>query len=106
MGLDLFGPPPAPPPALYVEEDLEGNVLHGLREGPWKIIQANPGNPRGLPAVALYDLDSDPKELHNLAPTEPSRTAQMLAALQRQEAQIQERAALDGGPARLADRRP
>jgi arylsulfatase A-like enzyme len=106
MGRNLFGPAPAQPPALYVEEDLEGNVLHGLREGPWKIIEANPGNPRGLPPIALYDLDSDPEELRNVAQAEPSRTARMLAALRRQQARIEERAALDGGATRLAARRP
>ena len=106
MGRNLFGPPPAQAPPVYVEEDLEGNVLHGLRDGPWKVIQANAGNPRGLPPVALYNLDQDPKEQRNLAQSDPERTSQMLAALQQKEAQIQERAALDGGPTRVADRRP
>jgi len=105
MGRNLFGPPPATPPPLYAEEDLEGNVLHGLREGPWKIIQANPGNPRGLPPAALYNLDEDPQERRNLAQADPSRTTQMLTALRQQETQIQERAETDG-PTRVADRRP
>ena len=78
----------------------------GCATVPGRSSRPTPEIRAGSLPVALYDLDADPKELHNLAQSEASRTAQMLAALQRQEAQIQERAALDGGPARLADRRP
>ena len=81
-GRDLFAPAPAAPP-LLAEESLEGNVLASLRSGGWKLITANPDNPRGLPPVALYDLDSDPGETRNRAADEPARVQAMRAELER-----------------------
>jgi arylsulfatase A-like enzyme len=66
QGRDLFGGGPAPQ-AVYAEEDHEGNELHSVRTRDWKLIVANPGNPRGLAPEELYDLRSDPKEKHNVA---------------------------------------
>ena len=51
----------------YSEEDHEGNVLWSLRTKTMKMIQANPGNPRGLQETELYDMSSDPMEMNNLA---------------------------------------
>jgi arylsulfatase A-like enzyme len=42
-------------------------VVHSLRTQMWKLIQANPNNPRGLPPLALYHLAEDPLEMDNLA---------------------------------------
>ncbi|RLB56018.1 MAG: hypothetical protein DRJ42_04540 [Deltaproteobacteria bacterium] len=56
---------------VYAEESHEGNVLESVRErrgtDEWKLITANPGNPRGLEAVELYRPDTDPGEAANLA---------------------------------------
>ena len=56
---------------VYAEESHEGNVLESVRErrgtDEYKLITANPGNPRGLDPVELYRVDLDPGEKHNLA---------------------------------------
>ncbi|MGI9432430.1 MAG: sulfatase-like hydrolase/transferase [Myxococcota bacterium] len=50
----------------FAEEDHEGNVLRSIRTESWKLIEANAGNPRGLPEKALYDVSGDRAELENL----------------------------------------
>ena len=50
----------------YAEEDHEGNVLRAIRTEDWKLIEANPDNPRGLPEKALYDMAGDRGETENL----------------------------------------
>lgn len=92
MGQDLFDGPVTEP--VIAEEDLEGNQLAAIRTGPWKLITANPGNPRGLATVELYNLDSDPGERRNLAHEESDRVAEMMAELRRL------RAGPGGAPAR------
>ncbi len=56
---------------IYAEESHEGNVLESVRElrgtDEYKLITANPGNPRGLEPVELYRVDLDPGETENLA---------------------------------------
>jgi arylsulfatase A-like enzyme len=68
---------------VLAEEDFEGNVLQALRSREWKLITANPGNPRGLPEVDLFDVQQDPKETHNLAGSAGGRVEEMRAALGR-----------------------
>ncbi|MFW6049847.1 MAG: sulfatase-like hydrolase/transferase [Myxococcota bacterium] len=55
---------------VYAEESHEGNVLESLRtrlDGrELKLITANAGNPRGLPAEELFDVARDPGEARNL----------------------------------------
>jgi arylsulfatase A-like enzyme len=70
QGRDLFSSA-EPPKALFQEEDHEGNVLHSVRSDKWKLIVANEGNPRGLPPVELFDVQSDPKETKNVAGDNP-----------------------------------
>jgi len=52
---------------VFSEEDHEGNVVLSLRTRNFKLIQANPNNPRGLPPVAVFNLTEDPWEKNNLA---------------------------------------
>ncbi len=49
------------------EEDHEGNVLRSLRTETWKYIEANEGNPRGVPTRELFDVAADPGETRNVA---------------------------------------
>jgi arylsulfatase A-like enzyme len=51
----------------FAEEDHEGNVLRSVRTTSWKFIEANAGNPRGLPETSLYEVSQDPGETSNLA---------------------------------------
>ena len=70
QGRDLFGDAPAPD-AVLAETDHQGNAVRAARAAAWKLIEANPNNPRGLQPLELYDLDRDPDERHNLAPERP-----------------------------------
>ena len=65
MGIDLFSSEVDEP--LLAEEDFEGNRVTSIRRGPWKLIIANPDNPRGLAPTELYNLDDDPDETRDLA---------------------------------------
>ncbi len=76
QGVDLRRGIPAERTA-FAEEDHEGNVLTAARRGRWKSIRANPGNPRGLPEVELFDLEVDPGEDKNLADAEAARVAEL-----------------------------
>ncbi len=53
--------------AAFAEEDHEGTIITAIRKGPTKLIRAQAGNPRGLPEVALFDVEGDPGEQRNLA---------------------------------------
>jgi arylsulfatase A-like enzyme len=50
----------------FAEEDHEGNVLEAVRTREWKLIEANPGNPRGLAPVELFAIERDPNEQSNV----------------------------------------
>jgi len=86
-GRDLFGAT-TDAGSLFAEEDLEGNVLSSLRVGAWKIITANPNNPRGLKPVELYNLGDDPTEHHDLVASEQARVTEMLRLLAEERARI------------------
>jgi arylsulfatase A-like enzyme len=66
---------------VYAEEDHEGNVLQALRAGGWKLIRANPGNPRGLSELELYHVSDDIGEKENVAEGEPTRAQTLLGEL-------------------------
>jgi arylsulfatase A-like enzyme len=65
----------------FAEEDFEGNRVRALRAGEWKIIEANPRNPRGLPESELFRVTHDPGETRNLAPAEAARAKAMSAKM-------------------------
>lgn len=77
----LAGPAPADR-VVFAEEELEGNQLAMIRQGREKLILANPGNPRRLPEVVLFDLEEDPLEQNNLAPQQEQRVRELRAALE------------------------
>ncbi len=59
------------------EEDHEGNVLRALRTTEWKLIDANAGNPRGLPTEELFHVSADPGETKNVAPERADLVGEM-----------------------------
>jgi arylsulfatase A-like enzyme len=80
QGIDLTTLPAArrPPDQLvFAEENHEGNVLRAVRTRRWKWIEANAGNPRGLPERELFEVEVDPRERHNVAAREPGTAAEM-----------------------------
>lgn len=50
---------------VFAEQDFEGNQVHAVRKGDWKLIKANEDNPRGLDPCAVYDLQFDAGEQEN-----------------------------------------
>jgi hypothetical protein len=48
------------------EQNFEGNDIQAIRSEACKYIEANEGNPRGLPTTALFDLQGDHTEQKNL----------------------------------------
>ncbi len=78
---------------VYAEESHEGNVLESVREldgtDEYKLITANPGNPRGLQPIELYRVDLDPGEQRNLAPSSPEQVRMATKALLQQRARAQ-----------------
>lgn len=74
-------------------------MLRALRTFDWKWIEANPGNPRGLPASELFHLAQDPAERRNLVQAEPAKAAELrgLADAQQQLARARH---VEGGSER------
>jgi hypothetical protein len=73
----------APRDHSFAESDLEGNVLESYRTADgWKVIEANPRNPRGLPPRQLFQTQKDPHEQHDLAATETQQAATLSAHLE------------------------
>ena len=64
---------------VYAEESHEGNQLESVRmmkgTDEYKLITANPGNPRGLKDRELYRVDDDPAEQHDLTEKQPNDVA-------------------------------
>jgi len=73
QGIDLARVPAARAPGdrvVFSEENHEGNVLRAVRTKRWKWIEANAGNPRGLPERELFEVEVDPGETENVAERE------------------------------------
>ena len=66
---------------VFAEEDHEGNALAALRVRDWKLIRANPQNPRGLAELELYRLSEDPGERHDRATQDAADLRRLLADL-------------------------
>ena len=79
QGIDLIRQTVDEP--VIAEEDLEGNRIFAIRDGDWKLIVANAGNPRGLAPKELYDVARDPREQNNLASANPQKVAELEARL-------------------------
>jgi arylsulfatase A-like enzyme len=80
QGVDLAVLPEARAPGdriVFAEESHGGNVLRAVRTGRWKWIEANAGNPRGLPKQALFEVELDPGEQVNVVEREPGTAAEL-----------------------------
>ncbi len=62
---------------VFSEENHEGNVLRAIRTERWKWIEANAGNPRGLPERELFEVSVDPGEKQNVIEREPGTVAEL-----------------------------
>jgi arylsulfatase A-like enzyme len=84
QGQDMFDPHDS----VFAEESHEGNVLRALRMersgSTLKLIEANPGNPRGLSPRELYQVDQDPGEQVNLLGERPELLQLSVQALERE----------------------
>ena len=87
------------------EEDHEGNVLRALRTREWKLIEANPGNPRGLAPEELFHVAADPGETRNLIGEQGEQARALRAQADAQQQLARSRAASGGGAAETL-RRP
>lgn len=83
QGQPLLGDGPVGVEVVFAEEDFEGNSIRAIRRRDWKLIQANPGNPRGLRPKELYRLEQDPWERQNLAPDQRDRARELAELLDR-----------------------
>jgi arylsulfatase A-like enzyme len=105
QGVDLALPlaqRPEPNRMVFSEEDHEGNVLRAVRTETWKYIEANEGNPRGLPTAELFDMAKDRSESNNVLESQSQRVAELRRHADAQE-QMAKTNAQVGGEAQLSD---
>jgi arylsulfatase A-like enzyme/uncharacterized membrane protein YbhN (UPF0104 family) len=88
---------------VFAEEDHEGNVLRALRSRDWKWIEANAGNPRGLPLEQLFEVSRDPGERKDLRDANPARVAALRDQAIALEQHAGELTPSDAGSAQLSD---
>jgi arylsulfatase A-like enzyme len=88
---------------VYAEEDHEGNVLRAIRSEDWKWIEANEGNPRGLPRAALFQLGEDAHERENVADSTPWVVDELREHADAQQRLARSRAVEGGGEATLSE---
>ncbi len=86
---------------VLAEENFEGNEITAVRQGDWKLIQANEGNPRGLGTAELYDLKFDPHEKKNVADGEEDTRAGLETVAKLEVAKARGEAAKGGGTVAL-----
>ena len=71
-GIPLFSQVADSARLRFSEVEQEGNIVKAINQAHWVWVEANPGNPRGLPISALFDLSDDPNEMVNLVDKNPS----------------------------------
>lgn len=100
QGADLRGGIPSDR-VIFAEEDHEGNVLSAVQTGSWKLITANPGNPRGLAPMELYDRGSDPAEARNLASDQQAEVTRLQHAITEISSEAKQKAVAHGSDAEM-----
>ena len=80
-GIPLFSQVADSTRLRFSEVEQEGNIVKAVNQGQWSWIEANPGNPRGLPVLALFNLSNDPNEMVNLADQNPALADEMRTKL-------------------------
>ncbi len=85
------------------EEDHEGNVLRALRTAEWKLIDANPGNPRKLAPEELFHVGADPGETQNLHLERADLAGEMRAQAEASQEFARGRATGGGAAAELSE---
>ena len=88
---------------VFAEEDHEGNVLRALRTANWKWIEANPGNPRGLPEQSLFHMGEDPGEERNVADSTAWVVQELAEHADAQQRLARSQAVEGGGEASLSE---
>jgi len=88
---------------VLAEEDHEGNVLRALRSPEWKLIEANPGNPRGLAPEELFQVAADPRETRNLIGEQSGRAQALRVQADAEQQLARSRAAGGGEAAKLSE---
>jgi arylsulfatase A-like enzyme len=90
QGLDLLGETRAA--LTFAETDHEGNIAHAIRGPEWKLIEANAGNPRGLPPLSLFHVADDPGETLDRSQVERDKVSQLSSYLDKELALAQAQA--------------
>jgi arylsulfatase A-like enzyme len=80
--LGLLASAPAPREHSFAESALEGNILQSFRTDAWKLIHANPANPRGLPERQLFEVASDPGEQRDLFSGRPQEAGMLASSME------------------------
>jgi arylsulfatase A-like enzyme len=68
-------------PHSYAETDFLGNIGYGLRSEDHKLIEANPGNPSGMPVTGFYEMAPGSVEGANIAGSGDAEESRMTSAL-------------------------
>jgi len=86
----------------FAEEDHENNVLRALRTPQWKLIEAQPGGPRGLPPLELFEVATDPGETRDLSAQHPEQVAELKSHADGQQQLARERGVGQAGTAEVS----
>lgn len=68
---------------VVMEDDHSGMVVTSIVWDRYKLIRAQPGNPRGFPELQLFDLEHDIGETRNLIDEELDLAVQLMDLLDR-----------------------
>jgi arylsulfatase A-like enzyme len=82
----IRGDAAAAPPRVYMESGYAAEPQRTVRDGRWKLVEVpDPGDRQAMTGarLELYDLESDPRELANVASAHPEVVERLAADLAR-----------------------